>query len=148
MKDWYCDQICLMKSWPTHKVYCHEITRKTSELSNQMKKYYDFIEFTPGTTFVYYWGNISAVDLINFLLNEGCEYSKPFSVLACGVGDPRKIVLSLSQLPEAYQEELTFVLNDICACTLARTVLILYLLFKGQFPLFKTQRPTSSHVSL
>ena len=69
MKDWYCDQICLMKSWPTHKVYCHEITRKTSELSNQMKKYYDFIEFTPGTTFVYYWGNISAVDLINFLLN-------------------------------------------------------------------------------
>lgn len=108
-------------------------------MSDQIKKYYDFIEFTPGTASVYYWGNIPAVDLINFPLKEGSEYSKPFSVLVCGVGDPRNIVLSLSQLPEAYQEELTFVLNDICACTLARTVLILYLLFKGQFPLFKTQ---------
>lgn len=131
MKAWYCDQTCLKKSWPTHKIYCHEITKKTSVLSDQMKKYYDFIEFTPGTATVYYWGNIPAVDLINFPLNEGCEYSKPFSALVCGVGDPRNIVLSLSQLPEAYQEELTFVLNDICACTLARTALILYLIFKG-----------------
>lgn len=96
-----------------------------------MKNYYELIAFTPGTATVYYWGNIPAVDLINFPLNEGCEYSKPFSALVCGVGDPRIIVLSLSQLPEAYQEEITFVLNDICACTLARTVLILYLLFKG-----------------
>ena len=31
-----------------------------------------------------------------------------------------------------YQEELTFVLNDICACTLARAVLILYMLLKGK----------------
>ena len=96
-----------------------------------MKNYYESIGFTPGTATVYYWGNIPAVDLINFPLNEGCDYSKPFSALVCGVGDPRNIVLSLSQLPEAYQEEMTFVLNDICACTLARTVLILYLLFKG-----------------
>ncbi|KAJ7337101.1 hypothetical protein OS493_009953 [Desmophyllum pertusum] len=83
------------------------------------------------TATIYYWGNIPAKDLINFPQNEGCEYSKPFAVLACGVGDPRNIVLSVSQLPEAYQEEVTFVLNDICACTLARTVLILYLIFKG-----------------
>ena len=70
---------------------------------------------------VYYWGNTPATDLLNLPLNEGCDYSKPLSVLVCGVGDPRNVVLSLSQLPKAYQEELTFVLNDICACTLART---------------------------
>lgn len=99
MKAWYCDQTCLKKSWPTHKVYCHKITRKTSEMSDQIKKYYDFIEFTPGTASVYYWGNIPAVDLINFPLNEGSEYSKPFSVLVCGVGDPRNIVLSLPGCP-------------------------------------------------
>ena len=81
---------------------------------------------------VYYWGNTSATDVINLSLNEGCDYSKPLSVLACGVGDPRNIVRSLCDLPEAYKEEITFTLNDICACTLARTVLILYFLYKGK----------------
>jgi len=80
---------------------------------------------------VYYWGNVPATDLINLPLNEGCDYSKPLSLLVCGVGDPRNVLLSLFQLPEDYQEELTFVLNDMCACTLGRTVLILCLLFTG-----------------
>lgn len=66
------------------------------------------------------------------LKTEDCCYSKPLSVLACGVGDPRNVLLSLCNLSETYEEELTFVLNDICACTLARTVLILYILFKGK----------------
>ena len=132
LQAWYCDHACLKKSWPTHKVFCRKITSETREMSVKIKEYLDLIEFTPGTAFVYYWGNVPAKDLINFPLNEGSDYSKPFSVLACGVGDPRNIVLSVSQLPEVYQEELTFVLNDICACTLARTVLLLYLIFKGE----------------
>ena len=82
---------------------------------------------------VYYWGNIPAVDFINLPLNEGVLYSKPLSILFCGVGDPRNILLSLSQLPDNYKEELTFVLNDICPCVMARTVLILYMLIKGVF---------------
>lgn len=68
----------------------------------------------------------AATDVINLPLNEDCCYSKPLSVLACGVGDPRNVLLSLCNLSETYEEELTFVLDDICACTLARTVLILY----------------------
>ena len=80
----------------------------------------------------YYWGNVPAVDLINLPLNEGVLYSKPLTILACGVGDPRNVLLSLSQLPDDYKEELTFVLNDICPCVMARTVLILYMLIKGK----------------
>ena len=134
LQAWYCDQICLKKSWPTHKPHCQQVTKKTSELSDQLKDVFDYKEFAhlQGMATVYYWGNIPATDLINLPLNEGCDYSIPLSILACGVGDPRNVVLSLAQLPEAYQEELTFVLNDICACTLARTVLILYMLLKGR----------------
>jgi len=84
-----------------------------------------------GWELFFYWGNVPATDLINLPLNEGCDYSKPLSLLVCSVGGPRNVLLSLFQLPDAYQEELTFVLNDICACALARTVLILYLQFKG-----------------
>ena len=134
LQAWYCDQICLKKSWPTHKPHCQQVTKNTSELSDQLKDVFDYKESAQlqGMATLYYWGNIPATDLINLPLNEGCDYSKPLSVLACGVGDPRNVVLSLAQLPESYQEELTFVLNDICACTLARTVLILYMLLKGK----------------
>ena len=86
----------------------------------------------PGMTTVYYWGNMPAVDLINLPLNEGFQYNKPLSILACGVGDPRNVLISLSQLPDGYKEELTFVLNDICPCVMARTVLLLYMLIKGK----------------
>ena len=137
---WYCDKECQKKSWPTHKTYCQQVTKETSELAHRMKFRFDFDEFMHfygiGNV-LYYWGNIPATDLINLPLNEGCDYSEPLSVLACGVGDPRNVVLSLAQLPESYREELTFVLNDICACTLARTVLILYMLLKGK-PFFVT----------
>ena len=131
---WYCEKECQKKSWPTHKALCQQVTKETYELSHQLKIMFGFKEsahLRGGMATLYYWGNTPAVDLINLPLNEGCDYSKPLSVLACGVGDPRNVVLSLAQLPESFQEEATFVLNDICACTLARTVLILYLLFKG-----------------
>lgn len=108
-------------------------------MSLNIKKLHDLVEFSPGTATVYYWGNIPAQDLIKFPLNEGSEYSKPISVLACGVGDPRNIVLSVSKLPEVYPEELTFVLNDICACTLARTILLLYMIFKGKVRLHQLE---------
>ena len=133
---WYCDKICQTNSWPTHKVHCQQISRKTEELSRQLKLAYDLKKSRPGLGTVYYWGNIPAVDLINLPLNEGVDYSKPLSILVCGVGDPRNVLLSLSQLPDDYTEELTFVLNDFCACVMARTVLILYMLMKGKFYIF------------
>ena len=134
-KQWYCDKECQRSSWPTHKADCQAITAKTEELSRQLKFVYDLKKSTtgPGLGTVYYWGNMPAVDLINLPLNEGVQYNKPLSILVCGVGDPRNVVLSLSQLPDSYKEELTFVLNDICPCVMARTVLFLYMLVKGKY---------------
>ncbi|KAL9964394.1 hypothetical protein ACROYT_G028029 [Oculina patagonica] len=130
---WYCDKNCQKNSWPTHKANCQSISTKTEELSRRLKFVYDFKKSIsgPGMATVYYWGNMPAVDLINLPLNEGVHYSKPLSILVCGVGDPRNVLLSMSQLPDDYKEELTFVLNDICPCVMARTVLILYMLIKG-----------------
>ena len=131
---WYCDKNCQKNSWPTHKAHCQSISAKTEELSRQLKLSYDLKKSIsgPGLATVYYWGNMPAVDLINLPLNEGVLHSKPLSILVCGVGDPRNVLLSLSQLPDDYKEELTFVLNDICPCVMARTVLILYMLIKGK----------------
>ena len=92
---WYCDRNCQKKSWPTHKADCHLVNSKTEELSRRLKCFYDTV--IPGMGAVYYWGNIPAVDLINLPLNEGVLYNKPLKILACGVGDPRNVLLSLSQ---------------------------------------------------
>ena len=102
-------------------------------MSRLLKVFYDSVKLFagPGLGTVYYWGNVPAVDLINLPLNEGVQYNKPLSILVCGVGDPRNVVLSLSQLPDGYKEEMTLVLNDICPCVMARTVLLLYMLVKG-----------------
>ena len=126
---WYCNKNCQKNSWPTHKADCQLISAKTEQLSRRLKCFYDTV--IPGMGTVYYWGNMPAVDLINLPLNEGVHYAKPLSILVCGVGDPRNVLLSLSQLPDDHEEELTFVLNDICPCVMARTVLILYMLIKG-----------------
>ncbi|KAL9964391.1 hypothetical protein ACROYT_G028026 [Oculina patagonica] len=129
---WYCDRNCQKNSWPTHEANCQLISAKTEELSRRLKFSYELTTSArSGMGAVYYWGNMPAVDLINLPLNEGVHYSKPLSILVCGVGDPRNVLLSLSQLPDDYKEELTFVLNDICPCVMARTVLILYMLIKG-----------------
>ena len=137
---WYCDQICQKKSWPKHKGHCQMIGRKTEELCYRLNLVYDYKMSKPGLTTLYYWGNIPAVDLINLPLNEGVCYNKPLSLLLCGVGDPRNVALSMSQLPDDYKEEVTFVLNDFCACVMARTVLMLYMLIKGKFDSLKGVR--------
>ena len=133
-QEWYCGKECQTNSWPAHKASCQAISTKTEQLSRKLKSAYDATKSVSGSGLatVYYWGNTPAVDLINLPLNEGVQYNKPLSILACGVGDPRNVILSLSQLPDSYKEELTFVLNDICPCVMARTVLLLYMLLKGK----------------
>ena len=132
---WYCDRNCQKKSWPTHKADCQLVNFETEVLSCRLKLLYDLKKSLSagGLATVYYWGNMPAVDLINLSLNEGVLFNKPLSILVCGVGDSRNVLLSLSQLPDDYKEELTFVLNDFCPSVMARTVLILYMLIKGEF---------------
>ena len=126
---WYCGQACQKKNWPVHKPECQRVSESVIKLASMMNAHNTFV-LAVGK--LYYWGNIPAVDLINLSLNEGCEYSKPLSLLLCGVGDPRNVALSVASLPEGYQQKLTFVLNDISVCTLARTVLLLFMLLEGK----------------
>ena len=86
----------------------------------------------PGMSSTYYWGNMPAVDLLNLSMNEGEDYSDPLALLLCGVGDPRNVLLTIASLPDVYKQKVTFVLNDICPCTLARTVLLLYMMDRGR----------------
>ena len=92
---WYCGKECQKKAWPRHKHLCQQITAKIDELSQQLKCLLASKNNlrSPGVGTVYYWGNTPAKDVLNLPLNEGCDYSRPLSVLACGVGDPRNILL-------------------------------------------------------
>ena len=66
-------------------------TEKIVVLTVKLDRFYSIKMDSPGLCVTYYWGNLPAVDLINLPMNEGASYSKPLSLLLCGVGDPRKI---------------------------------------------------------
>ena len=131
LEAYYCSTECQGNNWERHKVSCHQTVEKTLKLAEKMKGYFELKERNPGLLATYYWGNVPAVDLLNLSMNEGEEYSDPLALLLCGVGDPRNVLLTIASLPDVYKQKVTFVLNDICPCTLARTVLLLYLLYKG-----------------
>lgn len=134
MKASYCNVECQRNHWQQHMPSCQETREKIVELANKIKTV-ELLRQRAGKSLVsatQYWGNVPAVDLINLSMNEGEEYSDPLALLLCGVGDPRNVLLTISSLPDAYQQQVTFVLNDVCPCTLARTVLLLYMLHKGK----------------
>lgn len=131
LKAYYCSVECQRKHWARHRSSCHKTVQRILELVDQMKQFRETKEKNTGLLATYYWGNAPAVDLINLSMNEGEEYSNPLALLLCGVGDPRNVLLSIASLPDVYKQQVTFVLNDICPCTLARTVLLLYMLNKG-----------------
>lgn len=130
-RAWYCGPECQKKAWGRHKNECHEIVEKTIQIAKKIKFHRALSRRNPGMGSTYYWGNAPAVDLLNLSVNEGEAYSDPLALLLCGVGDPRNVLLTIASLPDVYKQPVTFVLNDICPCTLARTVLLLYILNKG-----------------
>lgn len=130
-RAWYCSPECQKKDWGNHKNQCHEIVEKTLQVASEVKFHCAYARRFLGLASTYYWGNVPAVDLLNLSMNEGQEYSQPLALMLCGVGDPRNVLLTIASLPDVYKQQVTFVLNDICPCTLARTVLLLYLLYRG-----------------
>ena len=128
----YCSTECQRNDWAQHKLSCQESVEKTLKLVEVMKTFFEFKErLKIGLEETYYWGNVPAVDLLNMSMNEGETYSDPLALLLCGVGDPRNVQLTIASLPDVYKQKVTFVLNDICPCTLARTILLLYMIYKG-----------------
>ena len=132
LRSWYCDRDCQRKNWESHKEQCHEVVIKTIQVAKSIKMNRINARLFPGMERTYYWGNVPAVDLLNLPMNEGEEYSNPLALLLCGVGDPRNVLLTTASLPDVHTQQVSFVLNDICPCTLARTVLLLYMLYKGE----------------
>ena len=130
LKAFYCSAECQRNDWERHKYLCQETVDKTLKLVEDMKAKGRFTGLIP---FTYYWGNVPAVDLLNLSMNEGEEYSNPLALLLCGVGDPRNVLFTIASLPDVCKQQVSFVLNDICPCTLARNVLLLYMLYKGTF---------------
>ena len=133
LKACYCSMECQTSDWKRHKTFCHDAVDKTLKLAQRMKALHEMKKDNTGLGATYYWGNIPAVDLLNLSMNEGEEYSNSLALLLCGVGDPRNVLLTIASLPEVYTQQVSFVLNDICSCSLARTVLLLYMLNKGMF---------------
>ena len=69
-----------------------------------MKALHEMKKDNTGLGATYYWGNTSAVDLLNLSMNEGEEYSNSLVLLFCGVGDPRNVPLTIALLPEVYTQ--------------------------------------------
>ena len=133
LKARYCRTECQREDWKRHKTFCEMSVDQTLVLVHKIKEVLQIKNGFKGLFSTYYWGNVPAVDLLNLSMDEGEEYSNPLALLLCGVGDPRNVLLSIASLPDVYTQQVSFVLNDICPCTLARIVLLLYMLYKGIF---------------
>ena len=78
-----------------------------------------------------------AFDCLNLVENEGEDYGSALNLLFLGVGDLRNVALTCASLPDSYTNKLLFTLNDTAVCVLARLVLFLYMLIKGNSEVVK-----------
>ena len=126
----YCDIHCQKKDRSRHKEHCKDTERRIKSLAERISTVYSVL--CSSIPQLYYWGNSPAFDCLNLEENEGYDYKSRMNVLFYGVGDLRNVALTCASLPDTYETELKFTLNDIVPCTLARLVLLLYMLIKGK----------------
>ena len=131
---YYCNIKCQKSHRKAHKSDCSSTEDTIAKLACKMfaafafRRRYNFNN--PGN--IYYWGNYPADDGLNLLENEGVEYSSDLKVLYLGVSDFRNVALTCASLPDTYGHIVTFALNDLESCILARLVLFIYMLIKGK----------------
>ena len=130
----YCDTNCQIKDRSRHKRHCMDVVRTIKSLAQTLATTCPLLG--EGIPKLYYWGNSPAFDCLNVGENEGYDYKNPFNVLFCGVGDIRNVALTCASIPDHYETKLNFTLNDLEPCTLARLVLLLYMLIKGKSRVF------------
>ncbi|XP_077999963.1 uncharacterized protein LOC144452692 [Glandiceps talaboti] len=130
---WYCGSECQKRNWKSHKPSCDSITNNIVEMSKLIPTLPGRVKkgTIPCYINTYYWGNTPAVDLLKLPQNEGQDGVHPekISLLLAGVGDLRNIIKTGASLPDEFEGQVEFYLNDINYHILARNVLFLYLMF-------------------
>lgn len=116
---------------------CKEVAERIKSLAQRISLLYSLM-FRGGFLEHYYWGNSPAFDCLNLEENEGYDHNTRINILFLGVGDLRNVTLACSSLPQSYERDIKFTLNDVDKCTLARLVLLLYMLIKGESGVEKT----------
>ena len=125
---WYCDRECQRNHRTQHKSDCQAKVKSVLSKANEIRSFHQLLSILPrGLGSVYYWENTPAVDLINLPINEGTNYSKPFNLLLCGVGDPRKYGSVLGQFTRLlHGESYLRVKRYLCVCVGANCVVTLH----------------------
>ena len=75
----------------------------------------------------YLWGNMPALDVLKINDNEGelGIVTRNLALLFAASGDLRNVVTTLAKLPQTYEGELCFVLNDRDFIVVARNTIML-----------------------
>mgnify|MGYP002804043507 FL=1 len=134
----YCDIHCQKSNWERHKIDC-QANKETIESTAKLILAHYFISYEKTTSVCpyFYWGNGPAFDCLNLAENEGLAFKLPLNVLILGIGDLRNVALTCASLPDSYSDKILFTMNDRETCVLARIVLFLYMLMKGDLGIEK-----------
>lgn len=149
----YCSQVCQHQHWPIHKDDCTSPLNKST-----WRPQYDTKgrrpAFMDGSRTLdialkaihgiqkYLWGNVPAIDILNYPKNEGVNMPQELHLLFAGKceswsnnklgltvcqasGDCRNIIKTLLGLPDTYNGKCEVVINDNDFDVVARNIILL-----------------------
>ncbi|KZV67124.1 hypothetical protein PENSPDRAFT_62747 [Peniophora sp. CONT] len=131
----YCSRLCQERHWKLHKK-----VHKDALVDSQWKPAWEKEgrppswtsrspeEFDPKTSGSSLWGNMPAIDVLNFVRNKDLMKSTSLNVLFAASGDLRNAIKTVNALPDTFQGELTITLNDRDPFVSLRNIMLLRLL--------------------
>ncbi|PBK87152.1 hypothetical protein ARMGADRAFT_939469 [Armillaria gallica] len=142
----YCSKECQLKHWGSHKYDCKNILRSPSWSPAWVreKRTPKFVDgdsdsappgMPQGAPPIFgmgliLWGNISAIDIVNAIDNEGVAEirNRDLSLAFVASGDLRNMVRTINKLPRDYNGTIKIVLNDFNPIVVCRNLMILSIL--------------------
>ncbi|ESZ89522.1 hypothetical protein SBOR_10092 [Sclerotinia borealis F-4128] len=137
----YCSKDCQTVHWKYHKKDCKSPLMKESwkpqwrvenrqpafirqggDASNSYQKPVTMVGFGEKK---YLWGNVPAIDMVQYCNNEGEQLPNEFNLLFAASGDIRNFVKSVNGLPAAYLGKCEVVINDKDLDVVARNAIML-----------------------